>query len=508
MSLWREIKHGLRKLAKPSVSDQDIADEVSDYMAEETAARIASGSSPEEARREAQLELGDPSAIQEQVRSYGWENLVDILFSDLRYAARKLRSSAGFTAVAVLTLAIGIGATTAIFSAVNPILFSPLPYPDARRIMMIWEMRSGGSPIAVTFASFHGVSEQNHSFSAMAALKAWQPSMTGASQPERFQGQRVSAGYFRTLGLAPALGRDFQQEDDGYQGPNVVLLSNNLWRRKFGSDAGIIGRQITLDGNIFIVVGVMPQFDNVLAPAAEIWAPLQYNPALPPDSREWGHHLQMVGRLQPGITPSQARNELNVIMKHFGQQHAKGYNESGGVPDGFIVDGLQSDLTRGVKPALLAILSAVILVLVIACVNVTNLLLARGAQRRGEFAMRVTLGASQRRLVRQLLTESLLLAVLGGALGMLVAKFSLHALVLLSPTGLPRVGAIRLDTAAFVFGFFITTLTGLLVGLVPALLASRRDPQTALQQSSRRTAGSQQLARRTPAHDNSSACGD
>jgi putative ABC transport system permease protein len=188
---------------------------------------------------------------------------------------------------------------------------------------------------------------------------------------------------------------------------------------------------------------------------------------------------------------------LNVILKALGQQYAKGYDSSGGVPDGFIVNGLQSDLTHGVRPALLAILCAVTLVLIIACVNVTNLLLARAAQRRGEFAMRVTLGASQARLTRQLITESLLLAFIGGAVGIVIAKFSLRVLVLLSPSELPRLNAIRLDISTFVFAFFITTFIGLMVGLVPALLASGKDPQTALQQTSRRTAVGHQFTRRT-----------
>jgi putative ABC transport system permease protein len=497
MSLWRQLKHGLRSLIRRNAADQDIADEVRDYMAQDAANRIAAGVSPDDARRDSHLEFGNQTSIQERVRSYGWENLVDTFLSDLVYAGRKLRSNAGFSIVAVLTLSIGIGATTAIFSAVNPVLFSPLPYPDPGRIMMVWETRNTGTPMAVTFASFYGVSLRNHSFKTMAALKAWQPSMSGISQPERFEGQRVSAGYFSTLGLAPSLGRDFEASDDRHQGPNVVLLSHRLWQRRFASDAAIVGRQITLDGNLFTVLGVMPEFDNVLAPTAEIWAPLQYDISLPPDSREWGHHLQMVGRLQPGVDAVQARNELNVILKALGQQYAKGYDSSGGVPQGFVVNGLQSDLTQGVRPALLAILCAVTLVLIIACVNVTNLLLARAAQRRGEFAMRVTLGASPGRLIRQLLTESLLLAFIGGAVGMVIAKFSLKTLVLLSPAELPRLNAIRLDTTAFVFAFVITTLMGLLVGLVPALLATRKDPQAALQENSRRTAGSHQLTRRT-----------
>lgn len=420
------------------------------------------------------------------------------MLQDLRYALRQLRKSPAFTAVAVVVIALGIGATTAIFSAVNPILFKPLPYPEPGRIRMIWEMRSDGSPLDVSFGSFHGLAERNRSFQELAVMKPWQPTMTSATEPERFEGQRVSAAYFRVLGVLPSLGRDLQSSDDQFKGPNVVILSDRLWRRRFGGDPTIVGRQITLDDNLYTVIGVMPGgFENVLAPAAELWAPLQYNPSLPWDGREWGHHLRMIGRLQPGVSRKQATSELAVIVHTLAQIYAKGYDSSGGAPDGFLVNSLQSDVTRAVKPALLAVLGAVMLVLMIAGVNVTNLLLARGMQRRGEFAMRVALGAERGRLVKQLLTESLLLAAIGGALGMLVAEAGVRALVALSPPGLPRVNAIALDHAVFIFALGITTLTGLIVGSVPALHASRSGPQMGLQQSSRRTAGGYQFARGT-----------
>ena len=404
----------------------------------------------------------------------------------------------GFALVTTLTLALGIGASTAIFSAVNPILFKPLPYPDAGQLMMIWEMRSDGSSQPVTFGTFYGIEQRARSFDAMAVMKPWQPAMTGALQPERFEGQRVSADYFRALGISPVLGRDFKADDDQFQGPNVVVLSDRLWRLRFAADRTIVGRQVKLDDSLFTVIGVMPSsFENVLAPAAELWAPLQYDPSLPADSRDWGHHLRMAGRLRWGVSRNQARNELNVILRPFTQIYAKGYEGSGGPPDGMMVNRLQDDLTLAVKPALLAILGAVGLVLLIVCVNVTNLLLASGARRRSEFAMRAALGAGRMRMVRQLLTESLLLAALAGALGIAVAEVGVRALVALSPPDLPRAGAIHVDGAVFAFALAITTVIGLMVGLLPALQASRSDPQSGLQQKSRTTAGGRHSMRRT-----------
>jgi putative ABC transport system permease protein len=471
---------------------------VEHYLEQATDALVSAGLSPQEARRTARVELGSPTVIREEIRSYGWEHTLHTLLADLHYAARQLIRNPGFALVTTLTLALGIGAGTAIFSAVNPILFKPLPYPNAGRLQMIWEMRRDGSSRPVTFGTFYGLEQRSRSFDTMAVMKPWQPAMTGALQPERFEGQRVSANYFRTLGISPLLGRDFKAADDQFQGPNVVVLSDRLWRLRFAADRTIVGRQVKLDDNLFTVIGVMPNsFENVLAPAAQLWAPLQYDPSLPADSRDWGHHLRMVGRLRWGVSRNQARNELNVILRPLTQTYAKGYEGSGGPPDGTVVNRLQDDLTLGVKPALLAILGAVALVLLIVCVNVTNLLLASGARRRSEFAMRAALGAGRMRLVRQLLTESLLLAAIAGVLGIAVAELGVRALVALSPPDLPRAGAIHVDGAVFAFALIITTVIGLMVGLLPAVQASRSDPQSGLQQNSRTTAGGRHSMRRT-----------
>ena len=474
--------------------ESEISDEIESHLELQIEDNLRAGMTGEEARRAAILKLGGIEQTKQAYRERGTLPAFESLLHDLRYALRQLRSSPGFACTATLVLGLGIGAGTAIFSAVNPILFRALPYPDASRIMMLWEEHGGGSPEFACFGTFHGLSERSRSFEAMAVMKPWQPTMIGKEEPERFEGQRVSADYFRVLGVEPVLGRNLQAADDQHKGPNVVLLSDALWRRRFAGDPSIIGRQITLDDNLYTVIGIMPpQFENVLAPDAQLWAPLQYDPSLPPDSREWGHHLRMIGRLQPNLTRETARNELAVVLRPFAQMYASGFASSGGAPQGIIVTPLQRDITKDVRPALLAILGAVLLVLLIACANVTNLILARGAQRRGEFAMRSALGANRMRLLQQLLTESLLLAAMGGVLGILLAYGGVQVLVALSPAALPRVHAIRVDPAALFFALGITTLVGLAVGLMPALHASRSDPHEGLQQNSRTTAGNQQL---------------
>lgn len=484
-SLWRQLTRGLRVLAHRSAREQDVTDEVEHYLEQAMAAHVGRGLSPEQARRAAHQEIGGVTTLREQVRGYGWENSVETLFADLRYAARRLRSEPGFATVALITLAVGIGGTTAIFSAVNPILFEPLPYPDAGRIAAIWEARVDGGRNDGSFGMYQGLATRSRSFDALAVLRTWQPTMTGAEEPQRLEGQRVSWRYFAVLGVSPIAGRDFRESDDRLDGPNVVMISDGLWRRRFGADRGIIGRELALDGNRYVVIGVMPpDFDNVLAPRAELWAPLQYDLS---QGRAWGHHLRMIGRLRSNTGFQQTERELELLGRAvLDDRRPPTY----GADLRFTVTPLQGDLTRAAKPALLAILGAMLLVLAIACVNVTNLLLARGARRRGEFALRAALGAPRGRLVRQLLTESLFISALAGIAGMGVAMLGIRVIVALSPTDLPRAGAIELDGSVFLFGLAITTLIGLAFGIVPARQAARSDQHRALQLDSRRATGS------------------
>ena len=302
MPLWRRLTRGMRVLVRRAAADDEFAEEVRHYVEQATAAHLGRGLSADEARRAANMEIGNVTVLREQVRSDAWEHVVVTALADLRYAVRGLRAAPGFTAITALTLAIGIGGTAAIFSAVKPVLFEPLPYPHPDRVTMILELRNDGVRTNGTFGLYRAFAERSRSFEAVAVFKPWQPTVTGDDQPERFEGQRVSAAYFQALGVAPLVGRGFEPSDDRLRGPNVVILSDALWRRRFAADPAIVGREIVLDDAKYTVVGVMPaRFDNVLAPSASVWAPLQYDPSLPAQGREWGHHLQTIGRLRAGV---------------------------------------------------------------------------------------------------------------------------------------------------------------------------------------------------------------
>src|SRR6516225_1726135 len=485
MESWAAFVRKLQVLFRRGRFNQELDEEIAFHRQQVEQELRNEGMAAEEAHYAARRRIGSHARLQEEMHDVVGFTLESVAH-DIRYAFRQLRKNAGFATTVVVILALGIGAITAIFSAVNPILFKPLPYPQANRVVMIWERQRDGSRQFDCFGTFHGVQKRTRSFDALAAMKAWQPTLVGKTQPERFEGQRVTTDYFRALGVEPVLGRNFEAADDQHKGPNVVILSDGVWRRRFGSNPSIVGQQVTLDGDPFTVIGIMPAgFENVLAPAAELWAPLQYDPSLPPLSREWGHHLNIVGRLRPGVSRQQANSELDVILGILGQMYATGYNESGGVPAGMLVNSLQSDVTGDVRPALLTVLGAVGLVLLIACVNVTNLLVARGVQRSGEFAMRAALGASRKRLTRQLLTESLLLAIIAGALGMFVAELGVRALRALGAPGLPRMNAIAVDGAVFAFALAVTALVGVVVGLIPALQTNRGDLNLALHKCTR-----------------------
>jgi putative ABC transport system permease protein len=484
MSIFRRIRRGVRALINSHEADRDADDEVNHYLAESTLAHERNGLAPDEARRAAALDMGNATFTREQVRNMGWEHSVETLVTDVRYALRRLRRSPSFTITAVVTLALGIGAATAVFSAVSPILLEPLPFPHASRLVTVNDRTDDGTPMPVTLGTFAEVRARSRAFESLAAADNWQPSITGTGDPERLKGQRVTASYFDVYGVAPVAGKAFTVDDEQTGRPPLAIVSDGLLQRRFGGDHSIVGRTIDLDGDAYTVIGVMPRdFADALAPATEIWSPLRDKVTGDLSGREWGHHYKMVGRLAATTTVASAVDELLNI----GRRPVSAFMRPpwASLQQGLVVRSMQDDITGPVRPALYAVIGAVLLLLVIASVNVTNLLLARGAQRRAELAMRIALGAGRGRILRQLLTESVTLALAGGVAGLGIALLGMRAFVAVSPPGLPRVDAIHVDFKVFVFGFTLTAAVGLVVGLLPALGAVRADATDGLHHTAR-----------------------
>lgn len=486
MSLLRALMRGLRALIRPREADADVADEVRDYLERATAEHLARGLSPKEARRAARLEVGDATAVCEEVRASGWEHGIETTVLDVLHALRGLRASPTFTVTAVVTLAVGIGASTAVFSAASPILLEPLPFPHASRLVTVDDRNQDGVPDPATLGTYEELRARCRSLEALSAADPWKPSLTGTGHPEQLNGERVTANYFGVFGSRPAVGRGFTASDARPGAAEVAILSAGLAGRRFGGARAVVGRTIELDGDPYLVIGVMGLgFTNVIATATNVWAPLRDRVTADFSTRAWGHHYQLVGRLAPGASVASAARETVAIGRAPVPQFPR--PAWANLAHGMVVRPLLRSVTGGVRPSLFAIIGAVLLLLAIASVNVTNLLLARGAQRRPELAMRLALGASRRRLVRQLVTESLVLALLGGALGLALAQLGVHALVAVSPPGLPRLHAIRLDTRVFVFALALTALVGVVVGLVPALGVLRSDVTHEWTRDARRT---------------------
>jgi predicted permease len=405
------------------------------------------------------------------------------LLEDIRFAARILRKNPGFTAVAILTLALAIGANTAIFSVVNGVLLRPLPFPEPDRLYQPIRRTPEWISPSLSVPQFTFLSAQSQPFSALTAYPALNSgfNLSGDGLPERVLGARVTKSFFEVLRVPPALGRGFQPEEDVPGGPRVVVLSHGLWQRRFGGSPDIIGRSVTLNGEPYTIVGVTrPGFQH--PEQAQLWTPAQLDPA----STEDAHYLTVVGRLKPGVDPAQ----VDPMVKVQGEQIRA--SRQGAVRDEqwFGADQLQALGARDVKPALLVLLGAVGLVLLIACVNLANLQLARAASRERELAVRTALGASPGRIMRQLLTESLFLSAAGGALGLLLATWALPALLALAPEGIPIPEEVRIDGAVLGFTLGVSVITGLLFGLLPAWQASRPELQGSLKVSaSRATSG-------------------
>jgi putative ABC transport system permease protein len=404
------------------------------------------------------------------------------LLTDARYALRQWRKTPGFSTVAVLTLAFGIGATTAIFSVVNAVMLRPLPYPDAERLVSVFEIVPQYGRFSVAPGNFLDWRQQNRVFDHIAAYANGSDTYVGADGPERLLMSSVSWDVFEAIGISPALGRGFRAEEDLPGRNAVIVISHGMWQRRFGGDGGILGRSVTLSGAPVTVVGVMPQGFFFPSREVEFWRPIALDTA---KATRGGHYLGVIGRVKPGVSLEQANAEMNKIALQLGTQFPKtNANESAEAVE------MRELIVGPVRPMLLTLLAAVGVVILIACANVANLLLVRASVREKEIAIRTALGAGRGRLIGQMLTESLILAIGGGALGILLAYLAIGPIQRLGAASIPRVLEVALDRTVLTFAVAISMATGILFGIAPAWQASRAGIGGVLKEGGRSSASS------------------
>jgi predicted permease len=467
--------------------EREFAEELESNLELHIEDNLRAGMSPAEARRQAQIKLGGVTWTQELHREQRGLPMLETLLQDLRFGLRMLRKNPGFSLIAILTLALGIGANTAIFSVVNATLLKPLPYADPDRLAMLWTVnpKQGIYEEGTSYPTFLDWRAQSQSFAEMAICGRGNPVLlTGLAEPERVLGEYVSANLFSLLGVKPALGRTFTPDDEQRR-ERVVVLSYGLWQRRFGGSADIVGRTVEINGQNTQVIGVMPAGFFFPVNEMQLWEPAT-------SVRYWERNLaerftdnwRVVGRLKSDATLRQAQTEMDIIGQRLTHAYPQVDDEFAGF--GVNVTPMLEQITgKNLQLGLWLLLGATALVLLIACANVANLMLGKGAARGREFAVRVALGAGPVRLVRQLLTESLLLALAGGVLGLLLAAWGIELLIRFASSGVPRLSEINLDAPVLTFAFAISLLTGLLFGLMPAWKSAQADPHEVLKEGGR-----------------------
>ncbi len=498
MSIWRQVVRGLYAITNRKASDQDIADEVKSYLEQATAEFEARGLPPDEARRAARIDMGNATAVREQVRSYGWENAIATPLSDLRYAARRLAGNPGFTVVSVLTLALGIGASAAIFSVIDGVLLKPLPYPHSERLVALLHTAPGLNIKELNLAAslYLTYREENHVFEDVAMWSGDSWTVTGLGKPEEVPGLSASDRFLAVLGLHPALGRTFTALDEDPKSERTVMLSDGYWRSRFGADRGVVGRRMLLDGNAYTVIGVLPPSFQFMDRKISLLAPFRFRRA---EVRLISFCCQGLARLKPGVTLRQANADvarmLPIAAENFPMN--PGWNRNS-FTDARIAPRLRflKDVLIGdIGNTLWVLMGAVIILLSIACANVANLLLVRADGRQQELAIRAALGAGWGRIARELLLESTLLGIAGGTLGLALAYGALRLLVASELPHLPRIQNISIDTTVLAFALIVSVTAGLLFGLIPALRYARPQLSNGLRGGGRSLTGSRERHR-------------
>jgi len=466
--------------------ERELAAEMESHLQMHIEDNLRAGMSAVEARREALVKLGGIEQTKERYRDRRGLPLLESLLQDLRFAFRILLKNPGFTAVAVMIMALGIGANTAMFSVVNAVLLRPLPYREPGRLTIVWAKDDRGKPGNVGYATYVDWRSQSKSFEELALYRSWSPVLQ-SNEPEQLSGLRVTNNFFRTLGVHPQFGRDFHQEEDIPSASHVVILSHNLWQRRFNSDPSAIGKAITLNATAYLVVGVLPaDFQSLFSMdphggPVDIWGVLGYDASLPWACRTC-QHLVAIGRLRQGVPFATANADMDTISSALWKAYPKDYSASG-----VILTPLREHLVGPVSTTLYTLLGAVSFVLLIACANMANLLLARATRREREMAVRSALGGARVRIVRQLLVENCLLAAFGAAAGLLLAYWTPQLLRVLGAGELPRLGEVRVDSHVLLFTIGVALLTGILSGLAPALRLSKSNLNDALNEGSRGT---------------------
>ena len=461
MSFVRNIVAGLRSLFRKDQVDRELDEELRSYMEMAIDEKMKQGLSRKEAARAVRLERGGLDVTKEVVRAAGWESFVETCWQDLRFGLRTLGKSTAFTCVAVLTLGLGIGATTAIFCLVNAVLLKPLAMQDPARVVYLQEQWHGLFP-DLSVGNFADVRGQNTSFANLCASHNGSFNLATESTPERVEGEYVTANYFETFGVQPIAGRVFSADEDQYGRAQVVVLSERLLHAHFPRNRAIVGSAIRINGLPYIVAGVMPSSFDPLLNKTELWTPAGFSPQQLANHDD--HFLNVIGRLKSGVSPAQAQSELNVIAMRLQQQYPSDDKDRG-----LRLVPLSTALLGDQRPALGMLFAAVGFLLLIACANIANLQLARSRMRQREIAVRAALGATSKRIVRQLLTENLLLALGGGAFGVLLAYGGVKEIVAFGPSDVPRLEEARIDATSLSFACGVALMASVLFGLAPAL---------------------------------------